>query len=137
MLDPIRVTDVPDTGAGYDLPPKGLNKLSAILLVTVLLFGCSNSRYVLIDAAPPQRAVDSLAVGDNARILTTDGREVTMIVASVEQDAVVGEDERVPVEDIASIAILLHGEDYDYQVAAVSRVVWAYALVGYLVSLAL
>ena len=109
-----------------------MNRFFALLLAAMLLSGCTSSGYTVIDVPPPQRAVDSLAVGDTARIQMTDGREIITDIVAIESDVVVGESEQIPVEDIAGIAVL---QEYD-QTADVARVVWVYALLGYLVSLA-
>lgn len=115
--------------------PAGTPTLPAIMMAITLLSGCASSSYVLIDAQPPQRAVDSLAVGDRARINTTDGQTIEIVVASVDEDAVIGEEQRVPIEEIATVAILVEQDSSD-TTAEISRVVWTYALIGYLVALA-
>lgn len=56
-----------------------------------------------------------------------------MTVRSIEGNFVTGDERRVPVEEIAGISVL---RTSTLDTGEVSRVIWAYALVGYLLALA-
>ena len=105
---------------------------SIVTVFAVLLQGCA-AQYVPIEGESPKAAIASLAVGDRVRITTLDGSEITTTVESVEDDVVIGEDRRIPVPEISMVEIQ---QQSAYDPGEVARVIWVYALLGYLVVLA-
>ena len=74
-----------------------------VTLILALASGCAS--YETIDSPSPEQAVYQLGYGDKVRIGTRDGNEVSFTVTSIEDDAVIGGNERVAVADIEYIAV--------------------------------
>ena len=76
---------------------------SCAAVILALVSGCAS--YEVIDSQSPELAVHQLLIGDKVRIGTTDGNEVRFTVTSLEDDAVVGKNARVQIDDIAYISV--------------------------------
>jgi len=76
--------------------------LFATVLVA-LVSGCAG--FETITSQTPEQVVYQLSVGDDVRIVTRDGRETRFTIRSIEKDAVVGDNVRIPVADIASVSV--------------------------------
>jgi hypothetical protein len=104
-------------------------RLSLFVFALITCLGGCAAQYVPIPFQSPQQIVDSLAIGDSVRIVMIDGTEVTMNVDDIGSDFVVGDSERVSIDEIAAISIL---QKSTLDAGEVSRVIWACALIGYL-----
>jgi hypothetical protein len=108
-------------------------ELLAPTLLAAMLSGCTYQEYVLIDVEPVERALALLSDGDDIRLTTIDGSQIDTSFESIEGGMVVGKNERVPVENVATVSII--GQEVD-QTDEVARVIGVYALLGYLLTLA-
>jgi hypothetical protein len=75
--------------------------LIAIICVTVSLTGCTTLRPV--NPTNDKSIVGSLAPNDSVRVWMRDGRVIDLRLTAVEPDALIGEKQRLPIQEIQRV----------------------------------
>jgi len=85
----------------------------AVSLVAVAAFlttGCASMQPIALDHSAGRVARPSVNVGESVVVKTTNGQTRKFTVTSVEDDALVGKDVRVPYAEMASLDVSRAGE---------------------------
>jgi hypothetical protein len=77
----------------------------AITIATVLSFivGCTSFRTA--EGQATEVAVSELAVGDTVQIINADAKKLRFTIEAIEDDTLIGENIRVPIEDIRLVSV--------------------------------
>lgn len=77
--------------------------IAAVVVAALVVASCTTTRP--IDPGAPASLVDAVQPGDRVKITTRDGRGLEFEVVSVEPDALVGAEQRVARDEIASLEV--------------------------------
>ncbi len=85
------------------------SKIVSVLLVALLASGCSAYKSAEMTPAQVQQKIaagDLAAVGDKVRVATTDGQTHRFKVTAVTDQAILGEDVSIPINDVTTVETL-------------------------------
>ena len=82
-----------------------------IALMMLSLAGCSSLQTV---DATPDSMTSKLSIGDNLIVTTRDGQQHEFVLLDIEEDFLVGKNERVATKDIVKVERYVHEKERSY-----------------------
>jgi hypothetical protein len=73
------------------------------VVVLALMSGCTS--FKTVDSQSTAVTVSNLVIGDKVQIVTADGGKVRLTIETIEDDALIGDGVRVPIDDIRLVSI--------------------------------
>ena len=83
--------------------PRGLRLLLIVSCMSLLTNACTE--YRLVQSDDGKRGVTTLAVGDTVEVVTVDATKLEFKISAIEEDALLGDNVRVPIEDVRTISV--------------------------------
>jgi len=77
--------------------------LITIFMLVSFTVGCTS--FKTTSGQPTEVAVSKLSIGDTVQIVTVDGTKVRLTIEVIEDDTIIGDNFRIPIEDIRIISV--------------------------------